>query len=56
MIATLIRWSSVKRSLVLLATIMVAAWSVYSSIRTPLDALPAEPKAATAPAPTGSKS
>ncbi|CAN5134857.1 CusA/CzcA family heavy metal efflux RND transporter [soil metagenome] len=40
MIARLIRWSIVNRFLVLLATVMVAAWGVYSLLRTPLDALP----------------
>ena len=40
MIAALIRWSIVNRFLVLLATLGVAAWGVYSLSRTPLDALP----------------
>ena len=40
MIAKLIRWSIVNRFLVLLATVMIAAWGVYSLLRTPLDALP----------------
>lgn len=40
MIAKLIRWSIVNRFLVLLATLMVSAWGVYSVMRTPLDALP----------------
>src|SRR3954454_18681736 len=40
MIARLIRWSIANRFLVLLATLMVAAWGVYSLARTPLDALP----------------
>ena len=40
MIARLIRWSIGNRFLVLLATLMVAAWGVYSVMRTPLDALP----------------
>ena len=40
MIAKLIRWSIVNRFLVLLATVMVAAWGVYSVLKTPLDALP----------------
>jgi Cu(I)/Ag(I) efflux system membrane protein CusA/SilA len=39
-IAALIRWSIVNRFLVLLATVMVSAWGVYSVLRTPLDALP----------------
>ena len=40
MIARLIRWSIGNRFLVLLATLIVAAWGVYSVMRTPLDALP----------------
>ncbi len=40
MIARLIRWSLVNRFLVLLATVLLAAWGVYSLLRTPLDALP----------------
>ena len=40
MIARLIRWSIVNRFLVLLATLMISAWGVYSAMRTPLDALP----------------
>ena len=40
MIARLIRWSIVNRFLVLLATLMVSAWGIYSVMRTPLDALP----------------
>jgi len=40
MIAALIRWSIVNRFLVLLATLMLSAWGVYSVLRTPLDALP----------------
>jgi Cu(I)/Ag(I) efflux system membrane protein CusA/SilA len=40
MIARLIRWSIANRFLVLLATVMVSAWGVYSVLRTPLDALP----------------
>ena len=40
MIVRLIRWSIVNRFLVLLATVMVAAWGVYALQRTPLDALP----------------
>ena len=41
MIAKLIRWSIINRFLVLLATVMVSAWGVYSVLMTPLDALPA---------------
>ena len=40
MIARLIRWSIVNRVLVLLATVMLAAWGVYAVLKTPLDALP----------------
>ncbi len=40
MIAALIRWSIVNRFLVLLTTLMLSAWGVYSVLRTPLDALP----------------
>ncbi|ROZ78260.1 efflux RND transporter permease subunit [Ramlibacter sp. WS9] len=40
MIARLIRWSIVNRFLVLLATLVISAWGVYSLLRTPLDALP----------------
>src|SRR6266576_3144722 len=40
MIAKLIRWSIANRFLVLLATLMVAAWGVWSLYRTPLDAIP----------------
>jgi len=40
MIARLIRWSIANRFLVLLATLIVAAWGVYSLLKTPLDALP----------------
>ncbi len=40
MIAKLIHWSIANRFLVLLATVMVAAWGVISVLRTPLDALP----------------
>lgn len=40
MIARLIRWSIHNRFLVLLATVLLAAWGVYSVTQTPLDALP----------------
>ena len=40
MIARIIRWSIINRFLVLLATVGMAAWGVYSLQRTPLDALP----------------
>jgi copper/silver efflux system protein len=39
-IAHVIRWSIANRFLVLLATVMVSAWGVWSLQRTPLDALP----------------
>jgi Cu(I)/Ag(I) efflux system membrane protein CusA/SilA len=40
MIAALIRWSIANRFLVLMATVLVAAWGVYAVLRTPLDAIP----------------
>jgi Cu(I)/Ag(I) efflux system membrane protein CusA/SilA len=40
MIARVIRWSIANRFLVLLATLMVAAWGIYAVAKTPLDALP----------------
>jgi Cu(I)/Ag(I) efflux system membrane protein CusA/SilA len=40
MIARLIRWSIANRFLVLLATFMIAAWGVWSMLKTPLDAIP----------------
>ncbi len=40
MIARLIRWSLANRFLVLLATVLVCSWGVWSVMRTPLDALP----------------
>jgi len=39
-IAGLIRWSVANRFLVLLATVLVAAWGTVSLLRTPLDAIP----------------
>jgi Cu(I)/Ag(I) efflux system membrane protein CusA/SilA len=39
-IAALIRWSIANRFLVLMATLMIAAWGVVSLLRTPLDAIP----------------
>jgi Cu(I)/Ag(I) efflux system membrane protein CusA/SilA len=39
-IAGLIRWSIANRFLVLMATVMVAAWGIVSLLRTPLDAIP----------------
>jgi Cu(I)/Ag(I) efflux system membrane protein CusA/SilA len=40
MIAKLIRWSIANRFLVLLATVMITAWGIWSLMRTPLDAMP----------------
>jgi len=40
MIAKLIRWSMENRFLVLMATLLVAAWGVYAVLRTPVDAIP----------------
>ena len=40
MIAKLIRWSIANRFLVLLATVMLTAWGIWSLSRTPLDAIP----------------
>ena len=40
MIARVIRWSIENRFLVLLATLFVTAWGVWSVSRTPVDALP----------------
>ena len=40
MIARLIRWSLENRFLVLLATVLVAAWGIWAVARAPLDALP----------------
>ena len=40
MIARLIRWSIDNRLLVLLATLLLAAWGVVSLVRTPLDTIP----------------
>jgi Cu(I)/Ag(I) efflux system membrane protein CusA/SilA len=40
MIAALIRWAIASRFLVLLATLMLSAWGVWSLYRTPLDAIP----------------
>jgi Cu(I)/Ag(I) efflux system membrane protein CusA/SilA len=40
MIARLIRWSIANRFLVVIASILVAAWGAWSMLRTPLDALP----------------
>ena len=40
MIAALIRWSIGNRFVVLLATLMMAAWGLWAVAQTPLDALP----------------
>ncbi|CAN5399426.1 CusA/CzcA family heavy metal efflux RND transporter [soil metagenome] len=40
MIASLIRWSIINRVLVLLATLMLTGWGIWSLGKTPLDALP----------------
>jgi copper/silver efflux system protein len=40
MIARLIRWSIANRFLVLLATLIVAAWGIWAMLKTPLDAIP----------------
>jgi len=40
MIARLIHWSIANRFLVLIATVLLAAWGAVSLLRTPLDALP----------------
>ena len=40
MIAALIRWSVSNRFLVLLATLFIVAWGVWSVKTTPIDALP----------------
>jgi copper/silver efflux system protein len=39
-IAALIRWSIANRFLIVMATVMVAAWGIVSLVRTPLDAIP----------------
>ena len=40
MIARLIRWSIANRFLVLLATLMLTGWGLWSLSRIPLDAIP----------------
>ncbi|MBC7575070.1 MAG: efflux RND transporter permease subunit, partial [Herminiimonas sp.] len=40
MMGKLIRWSIANRFLVLLATLMLSAWGIWSLARTPLDAIP----------------
>jgi len=39
-IAGLIRWSMGNRALVLLVSVLVTAWGIWSMLRTPLDAIP----------------
>ena len=46
MIAGLIRWSLHNRFLVLLATVMVAVWGVWSMLKTPLISFGANSKPA----------
>jgi Cu/Ag efflux pump CusA len=43
MLASLIRWSIQNRFLVLMATLLLAAWGVHATLSTPLDALPTCP-------------
>jgi copper/silver efflux system protein len=40
MLASLIRWSIQNRFLVLMGTVLLAAWGVHATLSTPLDALP----------------
>ena len=40
MIAQLIRWSAMNRLMVMLITLMMAAWGIFAMIKTPLDAIP----------------
>ena len=40
MIAAVIRWSIGNRILVLILTVMLTAWGLYSVSQTPVDALP----------------
>jgi len=40
MLASLIRWSIQNRFLVLIGTLLLAAWGVHATLATPLDALP----------------
>jgi len=40
MITKLIRWSISNRFLVLLATVFITVWGIWSLARTPLDAIP----------------
>jgi Cu(I)/Ag(I) efflux system membrane protein CusA/SilA len=40
MLASLIRWSVQNRFLVLIGTLLLAAWGVHATLSTPLDALP----------------
>ena len=40
MIAAIIRWSVLNRPLVLILTLVLTGWGLFSAIRTPLDAIP----------------
>jgi Cu(I)/Ag(I) efflux system membrane protein CusA/SilA len=40
MLGALIRWSIQNRFLVLMGTLLLAAWGVHATLATPLDALP----------------
>ena len=40
MIAKLIHWSATNRLMVMLITLMIAAWGVFAMLNTPLDAIP----------------
>ncbi len=40
MIGQLIRWSAMNRMMVMLLTLMLAAWGVFAMLKTPLDAIP----------------
>lgn len=40
MIAAIIRWSILNRPLVLIVTVIITGWGIYSTLRTPLDAIP----------------
>ena len=40
MIAALIRWSLANRTLVLMATVAITAWGIWSAVTLPLDAIP----------------
>lgn len=40
MIAKLIHWSAANRLMVILVTLMIAAWGIFAMLKTPLDAIP----------------